>query len=43
MVKRIALSILALMLAAAGLSACGKRGDLERPEGSTFPRQYPPQ
>jgi predicted small lipoprotein YifL len=32
----VALSLLA------PLSACGKRGKLDAPEGSTYPRQYPP-
>jgi len=30
-----------LALAALAASACGKRGKLEQPEGSTFPRTYP--
>ena len=31
----------ALMLAALAATACGKRGKLEQPEGSTYPRTYP--
>ncbi|SDG46898.1 hypothetical protein SAMN05216241_11439 [Limimonas halophila] len=31
----------ALMLAALAAAACGKRGTLEPPEGSTYPRTYP--
>jgi predicted small lipoprotein YifL len=39
-------ALVALVLATAlgaGLSGCGKKGDLEPPEGrpSTYPRQYP--
>lgn len=30
-----------LCLAALAASACGKRGDLEQPEGSSYPRTYP--
>jgi predicted small lipoprotein YifL len=35
-------AVLAVVLGA-GLSACGKKGDLEPPEGqpSNYPRQYP--
>jgi len=29
------------LLMVAGLAACGKKGGLIAPEGSTFPRQYP--
>jgi predicted small lipoprotein YifL len=32
-----------LLAAAAGLPACGKRGDLTPPDGSTYPQQYPKQ
>ncbi len=42
MIRRIILVMLALALAA-GISACGKKGDLEPPPGkkSEFPRTYP--
>ena len=33
--------IVLLFLCISILSACGKRGKLEFPEGSTYPRQYP--
>lgn len=33
---------LALSVAvAAGVAACGKRGDLEAPKGTVYPRAYP--
>lgn len=39
------LRLIALLLVAAALSAplsaCGKRGTLEVPEGGTYPRTYP--
>lgn len=40
MVRRIVLIVLLTALAAP-LSACGRRGSLEPPEGSTYPRTYP--
>lgn len=38
------LTLLALLLGelAAGLAACGKKEPLKPPEGSTYPRRYPP-
>lgn len=33
--------LLTVLALAAPLAACGKRGDLEAPEGGTYPRQYP--
>lgn len=38
------LTLLALLLAdlALGLTACGKKEPLKPPEGSTYPRRYPP-
>ena len=35
------IAVATIMLIA--LTACGKRGNLERPEGSTYPRSYPPE
>jgi predicted small lipoprotein YifL len=35
---RLALLVLSLSLS---LSACGKKGSLESPEGTRFPREYP--
>lgn len=32
---------IAIVLCALCLSACGKRGKLDFPEGATYPRQYP--
>ena len=41
-----ALHFLALVLLlggmTAGLAACGKKESLKPPEGSTYPRRYPP-
>ena len=34
-------TIIAVLLCAVCLSACGKRGKLEFPPGTTYPRQYP--
>jgi len=39
MKRLIVLMVLGALLAS--LSACGKRGRLEAPEGSTFPQEYP--
>ncbi|MBX7197953.1 MAG: hypothetical protein K1X51_01095 [Rhodospirillaceae bacterium] len=38
------LTFLALLLAdlTLGLAACGKKEPLKPPEGSTYPRRYPP-
>ena len=38
------LTLLALLLAdlTLGLAACGKKEPLKPPEGSTYPRRYPP-
>jgi len=41
--KNIIVLALTLALAASALTACGKRGDLIAPEGSTYPQQYPKQ
>lgn len=35
------LTVFVLGLSAAGLSGCGRRSSLTRPEGSTYPREYP--
>lgn len=40
MTKRAVVAALVL-LAFAGLSACGKKGLLDVPEGSSYPQQYP--
>jgi predicted small lipoprotein YifL len=40
MIKRCAFAV-ALLLALTGLSACGKKGLLGAPEGSTYPQPYP--
>ena len=32
---------LVLLLALSGLSACGKKGLLDVPEGATYPQPYP--
>ncbi len=43
--KRIAqMTLLALLLAdlTLSLAACGKKEPLKPPEGSTYPRRYPP-
>jgi hypothetical protein len=42
-VVRILAVIVLLIAQAAVLSACGKRGDLIAPDGSTYPQQYPKQ
>lgn len=39
--RRLALALVASVVLALPLAACGKKGGPERPEGSTFPRQYP--
>jgi predicted small lipoprotein YifL len=38
---RVVLFLIALSLALPALSACGRKGPPEPPEGSTYPRQYP--
>ena len=40
MIKRCAFA-LAVLLALTGISACGKKGLLDVPEGSTYPQPYP--
>jgi len=40
MIKRCALAA-AVLLALTSLSACGKKGLLGVPEGSTYPQPYP--
>jgi len=40
MIKRSLLAI-AVLLALASVSACGKKGLLEAPEGATYPQPYP--
>ncbi len=40
--KGVSILLLAVLIASP-LAACGKRaGQLDAPEGSTYPRQYPP-
>ncbi len=41
--KKIIIATLSLVIAANVLSACGKRGALTPPDGSTYPQQYPKQ
>jgi predicted small lipoprotein YifL len=41
--KKIIVTALMLVIATSALSACGKRGSLTPPEGSTYPQQYPKQ
>lgn len=41
--SRMIVAALIMVLAAAGLSACGKKGSLTPPDGSTYPQQYPKQ
>ena len=38
---RLLVLLLALTLALPALSACGRKGPPEPPEGTTYPRQYP--
>jgi predicted small lipoprotein YifL len=40
MIKRCALA-LAVLAALSGLSACGKKGLLDAPDGATYPQPYP--
>ena len=30
-----------IFMLAMGLTACGRKGPLEKPEGSTYPKEYP--
>jgi len=30
-----------IIVLATGLSACGRKGPMEPPEGSTYPKEYP--
>ncbi len=39
--KKLILTGMALAIATTGLAACGKKGKLTPPDGSTYPRQYP--
>jgi hypothetical protein len=40
--RRFAISLLALLLTATALAACGRKGNPDPPgEGSLYPRQYP--
>ena len=39
--RRLVLLLIALSLALPAVSACGRKGPPEPPEGSTYPRQYP--
>jgi len=39
--NRLVLLLIAMSLALPALSACGRKGPPEPPEGSTYPRQYP--
>ncbi len=41
--KKIIVTALTLVIAASALTACGKRGSLTPPDGSTYPQQYPKQ
>ena len=38
---RLAVLLIAMSLALPALSACGRKGPPEPPEGSTYPRQFP--
>ena len=40
MIRRCAFAA-AILLALAGLSACGKKGLLDAPEGASYPQPYP--
>lgn len=42
MVARILMMTAAVLIAGFAVSSCGKRGALVWPEGSSYPRQYPP-
>jgi predicted small lipoprotein YifL len=39
--KRLLIWMIAASLALPALSACGRKGAPEPPEGTTYPRQYP--
>jgi predicted small lipoprotein YifL len=41
--SRILVAALVIVLASTALSACGKKGSLTPPDGSTYPQQYPKQ
>jgi predicted small lipoprotein YifL len=41
--KKLIIATVTLIIAASALSACGKRGALIPPDGSTYPQQYPKQ
>jgi predicted small lipoprotein YifL len=41
--RRIVALLIAALTLAPGLAACGKRGDLIPPAGSTYPQPYPKQ
>ena len=41
--KRNVMMEMLMIVLAAELSACGKRGDLTPPDGSRYPQQYPKQ
>ena len=41
--QRIMVAMLVVVLATLGLSACGKKGSLTPPDGSTYPQPYPKQ
>jgi len=38
---RVCLMLGLIAVLASGLSACGRKGDLEKPDGSTYPKEYP--
>lgn len=40
MIKRCAIAF-AILLTLGSLTACGKKGLLDVPEGATYPQQYP--
>ncbi len=38
---RVCLMLGLMFVLATGLGACGRKGPLEKPEGSTYPKEYP--
>lgn len=41
--SRFLIVAMAMLMIAASLSACGRKGDPEAPPGSTYPQAYPNQ